>query len=71
MEKLKKEHKERLENLAKGHGSYREIVQDEFLKQVTTSEHVIVHFYHNDFEKCKVIDMVLMYYYISIVLHLY
>lgn len=54
--KLKKEHAEKQENLAKGHGQYREIVQDEFLKEVTSSAYVLVHFFHHDFEKCKVID---------------
>lgn len=30
---------------------YREIVQDEFLPEVTSSEKVIVHFYHKDFQR--------------------
>jgi len=43
--------------LAMGHGSYREIVQDEFLPEVTQSKYVVCHFYHDDFERCKVVDM--------------
>ncbi len=54
---LKKQFEQKQELLAKGHGEYREIVQDEFLKQVTTSALVLVHFYHNDFERCKILDM--------------
>jgi thioredoxin-like negative regulator of GroEL len=42
---------------AKGHGEFREIVQDEFLKEVTGSDLVLVHFYHRDFERCKIMDM--------------
>lgn len=47
---------QRLENLAKGHGQYREIVQDEFLTEVTGSFHVICHFYHKEFPRCKIMD---------------
>ena len=42
------------ENIGRGHLQYREIVQDEFLSEVTNSDKVICHFYHNDFERCKV-----------------
>uniref|UniRef100_A0A7S4DD81 Thioredoxin domain-containing protein n=1 Tax=Heterosigma akashiwo TaxID=2829 RepID=A0A7S4DD81_HETAK len=34
----------------------RDIVQDEFLPEVTGSKNVIVHFYHKNFEKCKIMD---------------
>ena len=47
---------ERAEFLAKGHGQYREITEDAFLQEVTTSEYCLVHFYHKDFERSKVID---------------
>jgi len=47
----------RQKNQALGHGSYDEIAEDEFLKTVTSSELSIVHFYHRDFEKCKIMDM--------------
>jgi hypothetical protein len=45
---------EREENIAKGHGRYREVLQDEFLPEVTSSKRAVAHFYHNDFERCKV-----------------
>merc|ERR1712113_1104207 len=47
--------KERI-NFAQGHGEYREIVEEEFLKEVCGSENVVVHFYHNEFLRCKIID---------------
>jgi hypothetical protein len=36
----------------------REITQDEFLPEVTSSKKVICHFYHNDFQRCKIMDKV-------------
>merc|ERR1712087_539927 len=39
-----------------GHGEYREIVEEEFLKEVCGSEDVLVHFYHREFQRCKIID---------------
>lgn len=40
-----------------GHGEYVEIEEEAFLKTVTSSERAVVHFYHNMFEKCKIMDM--------------
>ncbi|KAG7396783.1 hypothetical protein PHYBOEH_001812 [Phytophthora boehmeriae] len=54
---LKQEFEEKQTLLAKGHGEFREITQDEFLKEVTSSPLVAVHFYHRDFERCKIMDM--------------
>mmetsp|Transcript_569 Transcript_569/g.1348 ORF Transcript_569/g.1348 Transcript_569/m.1348 type:complete len:289 (+) Transcript_569:112-978(+) len=48
--------RQKLEDIGKGHGQYRNIVQDEFLHEVTNSMYTVCHFYHNDFEKCKVMD---------------
>jgi len=50
------EHQERLENVSKGHGRYRDINQDEFLSEVTSSKYVICHFYHSDFSRCTIMD---------------
>lgn len=41
----------------KGHGVYDEIVEEEFLKTVTSSNRCVVHFYHKQFERCKIMDM--------------
>ncbi|KAG6623111.1 Thioredoxin-like protein [Phytophthora cinnamomi] len=57
LKQLKNEFEEKQTLLAKGHGEYREITQDEFLKEVTGSPLVAVHFYHRDFERCKIMDM--------------
>lgn len=43
-------------NKAKGHGEVRTIVQDEFLPECTGSLWVVVHFFHRDFERCKIMD---------------
>ncbi len=56
LEKLKKEREEALERKAKGHGEYREIEESEFIDQLNSSDHVVVHFYHPDFTRCKIVD---------------
>lgn len=56
LRQLKNMQREKLENIGKGHGQYREIVQDEFLKEVTSSMRVICHFYHRDFNRCTIMD---------------
>lgn len=56
MAELKKETGRTQEFLGMGHGSYREIVQDDFLKEVTKSKYVVCHFFHHEFERCKIID---------------
>uniref|UniRef100_A0A7S1M1S8 Thioredoxin domain-containing protein n=1 Tax=Neobodo designis TaxID=312471 RepID=A0A7S1M1S8_NEODS len=57
---IKKEQSKMAEWRQKQHGSYREIAQDDFfatvVKEKGGSEHVVVHFYHDDFEKCKIMD---------------
>lgn len=56
LRQLKSAHNRKLENLGKGHGQFRDIVQDEFIGQVTSSDVVICLFYHKDFQKCKIMD---------------
>lgn len=41
---------------AQGHGEYREIDESEFLKEVCASQWVVIHFYHPEFFRCKVVD---------------
>lgn len=56
LRQIQGQQRQKLEDIGKGHGQYRDIVQDEFLHEVTNSMHTICHFYHHDFEKCKVMD---------------
>lgn len=49
------EEKEKYQTL--GHGVYDEIDEENFLKTVTSSERSVVHFYHKNFERCKILDM--------------
>ena len=56
MKALRNEQRETIDQVSKGHGQLRDIVQDDFIQEVTSSDRVIVHFYHRDFERCKVMD---------------
>lgn len=38
------------------YGEYTEILENEFLPYVTKAEYSAVHFFHKDFERCKIID---------------
>ena len=38
------------------YGEYREIVEEEFLPFITKAELAVCHFYHSDFERCKIVD---------------
>merc|ERR1711998_305285 len=40
----------------KGHGELNEIVEEDFLKTVTKSHFAVVHFYHREFMRCKIVD---------------
>jgi hypothetical protein len=57
LRQIQQTQREKIENIGKGHGQYREIVQDDFLKEMCSSERVVCHFYHRDFERCKIFDM--------------
>lgn len=57
MAEMKEEYEERQTNKTLGHGTYTEIVESEFLPLVTKTRYVIVAFYHQDFERCKIVDM--------------
>lgn len=48
--KAKKQH------MDDGGGEVREILEEDFLKEVTSTHLVIVHFYHEEFMTCKVMD---------------
>merc|ERR1719174_117162 len=54
---MKEAHDKKLKYKQLGHGQYDEIEEEKFLKTVTASERCVVHFYHKNFEKCKIMDM--------------
>lgn len=57
MQEIKAKQIQRVENMAKGHGQYRTIAQDDFLPECTgTSEWVAVHFFHGEFQRCAIMD---------------
>lgn len=39
-----------------GAGSYEEIAEGEFLEVVTQTERVVAHFFHREFERCRIMD---------------
>ena len=61
MEKMRKTAENKREELAKKlknekYGNYTEIIETEFLDTMLKNEKVVCHFYHKDFERCKIID---------------
>jgi len=56
-DQMKQAHDKKLKYQGLGHGLYDEIEEEAFLKTVTSSERCVVHFYHKNFEKCKIMDM--------------
>lgn len=56
-QQMKEAHEKKLKYQALGHGQYDEIEEEAFLKTVTASPRAVVHFYHKNFEKCKIMDM--------------
>lgn len=57
MRQIRSQHQQKIENLGKGHGQYREITQDEFIQEITSSMIVICHFFHRDFQKCEIMNL--------------
>jgi thiol-disulfide isomerase/thioredoxin len=54
---MKMQQTQMAEHRSLGHGEVRTINQDEFLPECTgKSEWVAVHFYHDEFERCKIMD---------------
>lgn len=57
LQEMQQAHQQKMKELALGHGQVRTIVQDEFLSECTgQSDFVAVHFFHNDYERCKIMD---------------
>ena len=61
LEKRRKTAESKREEMAKKlkndkYGTYTEIIETEFLETMLKNEKVVCHFYHKDFERCKIID---------------
>ena len=39
-----------------GAGTYEEVAEGDFLEVVTKTERVVAHFFHREFERCKIMD---------------
>ncbi|CAK0786039.1 hypothetical protein CVIRNUC_009252 [Coccomyxa viridis] len=53
---MQREAEKRAQLQRKGHGEYQEVEEGDFLEIVTQAQRVVVHFYHRDFERCKLLD---------------
>ena len=56
LRQIKESHRTKLENIGKGHGQFREIMQDEFIAEMTSSPVVICQFFHRDFPRCEIMS---------------
>jgi len=56
LEELRQQFKEKQEKLSKGHGHYDEMDEKDALKTAIKTQNLIVHFYADDFERCRVVD---------------
>ena len=53
---LQQEVEKRAAMQRQGHGSYEEVAEGDFLEIVTKTPLVVAHFFHRDFERCRVMD---------------
>jgi hypothetical protein len=56
IQQMKEEHEKRREMERKGHGTYVEVNEHDFLPEVTSAFQVCCHFYHQEFERCRIVD---------------
>merc|ERR1711939_187754 len=57
MAEMKEKSSEAVSWQKQGHGKLNHIVEDEFLNTIIKSKYGVVHFYHREFERCKIVDM--------------
>mmetsp|Transcript_8627 Transcript_8627/g.14834 ORF Transcript_8627/g.14834 Transcript_8627/m.14834 type:complete len:247 (+) Transcript_8627:66-806(+) len=55
--RMKSDHEKRSVMQRQGHGEVQEITEGEFLEVVTQTDRVVCHFFHRDFERCKIMDV--------------
>ena len=56
IEELRELEKKQSPQGLKGYGDYTEITEQDFLPKVTKNQQVVCHFYHAEFERCKIVD---------------
>lgn len=56
VQQMKEAQERRMKMERTGHGSLNEIEEKEFLPEVTTTKYVVAHFYHQEFERCRIMD---------------
>lgn len=56
MKEMRAEHEQKQEMARKGHGEYRMIEEADFINEVTSSERCIMHFWHPEFQRSKIMD---------------
>lgn len=56
MLQMKKEAEKRVEMTRNGHGSLTDVKEEDFLSEVTNTNLVCCHFYHHEFERCRILD---------------
>jgi len=56
LEQLKEDQKRIRSNLQKGYGAYHEYTEKELIHKCAKENYCVVHFYHENFERCKVLD---------------
>ena len=54
--KMKEQREKRAAMERRGHGTYEEVTEASFLEISTTTDRVVAHFWHPDFERCKIVD---------------
>ncbi|GAB4821581.1 hypothetical protein N2152v2_008627 [Parachlorella kessleri] len=54
--KMRQEAERRVQLQQKGHGQYEEVQEGDFLEAVTKTERVVAHFFHREFERCRIMD---------------
>lgn len=56
IQQMKEDQEKRKVMESKGHGTYNDVNEEEFLPEVTGAFQVCCHFYHQEFERCRIVD---------------
>jgi thioredoxin-like negative regulator of GroEL len=56
LSQIQSEREKRQKMSHKGHGDLTDITEGDFLEVMTKTELVVCHFFHRDFERCKIMD---------------